>query len=100
MGLQLCDKTEFVTGSTGGIGLEIARTLAVAAVVVSGRNWAKLDAAVDCIRASGGADVRCVLADPATASDELSRPLRARSARFYREHGRRMSSSTSLRRNS
>ena len=66
---QLSDKTALVTGSSAGIGLEIARKLAVAgaAAVITGRNRAKLDAAVDSIRASGGADVRSVLADRSTA---------------------------------
>ena len=70
MDLQLNGKTALVTGSTAGIGLEIARTLAVegAQVIVSGRNQAKLDQAVASIRASGGNDVRGVLADAATAA--------------------------------
>src|SRR5712671_880581 len=69
MELQLGDKTALVTGSTAGIGLEIARTLAVegASVIITGRNQEKLDGALASIRASGGADVRGVLADPATA---------------------------------
>jgi NAD(P)-dependent dehydrogenase (short-subunit alcohol dehydrogenase family) len=69
MDLQLNGKTALVTGATAGIGLEIARTLAQegADVVLSGRNQAKLDAAVADIRASGGAQVRGVLADAATA---------------------------------
>src|SRR5260221_4141387 len=69
MDLQLNEKTAPFPGSTAGIGLEIAHKLAVegAAVVVTGRNQAKLDDAVDAIRASGRADVRGVLADPATA---------------------------------
>ena len=69
MDLQLKDKTALVTGSTAGIGLEIARRLAVegAKVIVSGRNQPKLDQAVDSIRASGGANLRGVLADPTTA---------------------------------
>jgi peptidoglycan/xylan/chitin deacetylase (PgdA/CDA1 family) len=69
MDLQLSDKTALVTGSSAGIGLEIARKLAVAgaAAVITGRNRAKLDAAVDSIRASGGADVRSVSADPSLA---------------------------------
>ncbi|MBD8736253.1 SDR family NAD(P)-dependent oxidoreductase [Sphingomonas sp. CFBP 13706] len=52
-----------VTGSTAGIGLEIARRLASegADVVVCGRNQAKLDAVAADIGARG------VLADPATA---------------------------------
>ena len=69
MDLKLTDKTALVTGSTAGIGLEIARTLAVegATVFVTGRDQAKLDAAVSDIRASGGANVSGVLADAATA---------------------------------
>ena len=68
MDLQLKDKTALVTGSTAGIGLAIARKLAVegAKVIITGRNKAKLDAAVDSIRTSGGASVSGVLADAAT----------------------------------
>jgi short-subunit dehydrogenase involved in D-alanine esterification of teichoic acids len=60
MDLHLNGKTALVTGSTAGIGLEIARKLAVegARVIISGRNQAKLDKAVDSIRASGGTQVR------------------------------------------
>ncbi len=63
MDLQLDGKTALVTGSTAGIGLEIARRLKAegADVVICGRGRAKLDAAV----AQTGA--RGVLADPATA---------------------------------
>lgn len=69
MDLKLKDKTALVTGSTAGIGLEIARTLAVegATVFVTGRSQAKLDEAVASIRASGGTKVSGVLADAATA---------------------------------
>src|SRR5258708_22533687 len=69
MDLHLNGKSALVTGSTAGIGVEIARKLAVegAAVVVAGRNRVKLDRAVEDIRAAGGADVRGVLAAPATA---------------------------------
>jgi NAD(P)-dependent dehydrogenase (short-subunit alcohol dehydrogenase family) len=65
MDLHLNDKTALVTGSTAGIGLEIARKLAVegAKVIITGRNKGKLDQAVDSIRASGGARVSGVLAD-------------------------------------
>ena len=68
MDLHLDDKAALVTGSTAGIGLEIARKLAVegATVVITGRNKAKLDQAVDSIRASGGAGISGVLADAAT----------------------------------
>jgi NAD(P)-dependent dehydrogenase (short-subunit alcohol dehydrogenase family) len=70
MDLQLKDKTALVTGSTAGIGLEIARTLAVegAKVIITGRDQTKLDQAVDSIRASGGEAVQGVLADPATSA--------------------------------
>jgi len=63
MDLQLIGKTALVTGSTAGIGLEIARRLATegADVVICGRNQTKLDAASAEIGARG------VLADPATA---------------------------------
>jgi NAD(P)-dependent dehydrogenase (short-subunit alcohol dehydrogenase family) len=69
MNLQINGKTALVTGSTAGIGLEIARKLAQegAHVVVSGRSQAKLDQAVQSIRISGGISVRGVLADAATA---------------------------------
>jgi NAD(P)-dependent dehydrogenase (short-subunit alcohol dehydrogenase family) len=69
MDLRLNDKTALVTAATAGIGLEIARKLAVegASVIVTGRSQAKLDAAIASIRASGGASVRGVLADAATA---------------------------------
>jgi NAD(P)-dependent dehydrogenase (short-subunit alcohol dehydrogenase family) len=68
MDLHLNGKTALVTGSTAGIGLEIARKLAVegASVIISGRNQAKLDHAVDSIRTSGGAQVSGMLADAAT----------------------------------
>jgi len=69
MNLQINRKTALVTGATAGIGLEIARKLAEegAGVVVTGRSQAKLDQAVQSVRASGGAAVRGVLADVATA---------------------------------
>lgn len=65
MDLQLDGKTALVTGSTAGIGLAIARTLAAegAGVVICGRSQEKLDAAVAAI----GRRVRAVLGDPATA---------------------------------
>src|SRR5258706_3004142 len=69
MDLQLNGKTALVTGSRGGIGLAIARKLAVegAKVTIAGRTQAKLDEAAANIRAAGGSHVSSVLADAATA---------------------------------
>jgi NAD(P)-dependent dehydrogenase (short-subunit alcohol dehydrogenase family) len=69
MDMQLNTKTALVTGSTAGIGLEIARGLALegAHVIVTGRNQTKLDEATADIKASGGANVTGILADAATA---------------------------------
>ena len=69
MNLQLTNKVALITGSTGGIGLEIARKLAVegAQVIVAGRNQAKPDHALESIRASGEAQIRGILADPSKA---------------------------------
>jgi len=60
MDLQLRAKIALVTGSTAGIGLEIARKLATehADVIIAGRDQAKLDRAVASLRASGGTTVR------------------------------------------
>jgi NAD(P)-dependent dehydrogenase (short-subunit alcohol dehydrogenase family) len=68
MDLQLNSKTALITGSTAGIGLAIARKLAVegAKVIIAGRAQSKLDEAVESIRIAGGAHVNGVLADPAT----------------------------------
>src|SRR5258706_15127752 len=69
MELQMSGKTALFTGSTGGIGLAIARKLAVegAKVTIAGRTQAKLDEAAANIRAAGGAHVSSLLADAATA---------------------------------
>jgi NAD(P)-dependent dehydrogenase (short-subunit alcohol dehydrogenase family) len=74
MDLQLNDKVALVTGSTAGIGLEIARRLAVegAKVIVTGRNQAKLDQAVASVRAAGGAGISGVLADPSTVEGAIA----------------------------
>ncbi|KKC27855.1 SDR family NAD(P)-dependent oxidoreductase [Sphingomonas sp. SRS2] len=65
MNLHLNDKTALVTGGTAGIGLEIARGLAAegATVIITGRDKAKLDAAVSEV---GGA-ASGLLADAAAA---------------------------------
>lgn len=65
MDLKLSGRKALVTGSTAGIGLEIARKLAVegADVIVAGRNQKKLDEAVADIRKSGGKAVTGILAD-------------------------------------
>jgi NAD(P)-dependent dehydrogenase (short-subunit alcohol dehydrogenase family) len=69
MDMQLNRKTALVTGSTAGIGLEIARRIAVegAHVFVTGRSQAKLDVAVKSIADSGGKNVTGVAADVGTA---------------------------------
>lgn len=69
MDMQLNGKTALVTGSTAGIGLEIARKLATegAQVIIAGRNQKKLDEALASIEASGGRSVRGILADAGTA---------------------------------
>jgi NAD(P)-dependent dehydrogenase (short-subunit alcohol dehydrogenase family) len=66
--LKLTSQTALVTGSTAGIGFEIARKLAAegADVIVSGRGRDKVDAAVSKIRDSGGSSVRGVVADVTT----------------------------------
>jgi NAD(P)-dependent dehydrogenase (short-subunit alcohol dehydrogenase family) len=65
MDMQLNGKSALVTGATAGIGLEIARKLAAegATVVITGRDRAKLDAAIAGISASGGKDVSGIAAD-------------------------------------
>lgn len=69
MDLQLNHKTALVTGATAGIGLEIARVLALegAKIIITGRDRAKLDAAIASVEASGGKAVSGVLADAASA---------------------------------
>lgn len=64
MDLKLSNKTALVTGSTGGIGLAIAKTLAEegAAVIVTGRSAEKVEQTVQEIGAARG-----IVADPATA---------------------------------
>lgn len=66
MDLQLTSKTALITGSTGGIGLAIARRLAAegAAVIITGRTQARLYEAQQTILAqTPGASVRGVAVD-------------------------------------
>lgn len=70
MDLQLSGKTALVTGSTGGIGLAIAKTLAVegARVVVNGRSEKSVSAAIGAIRTQApNADLLALAADNGTA---------------------------------
>ena len=66
MNLGLQGKRAIVSGSTAGIGFAIARSLALegAAVVVNGRDPARVDAAVLAVRkAAPDAEVRGIVAD-------------------------------------
>ncbi len=69
MNLGLTSKSAIVTGSTAGIGLAIAQTLAAegAEVIVNGRTEARVAAALDHIRQTArNAQVRGVAADVGT----------------------------------
>lgn len=69
--IDLAGKTALVTGSTSGIGMAIAKGLALsgADVVLNGRSQAKVDAAVATVSAAApGAKVRGVVADVGTAA--------------------------------
>lgn len=68
MDFHLNDKVALVTGGTAGIGLEIARALATegARVLITGRDPAKLDAAIASIGTAGGAAVTGIRADAAS----------------------------------
>lgn len=70
MQIELSGKTALVTGSTGGIGMAIAKGLAGAGatVVLNGRTQARINAALETLRAAlPQADVRGIAADLATA---------------------------------
>ncbi|NMM79449.1 oxidoreductase [Acidovorax sp. SRB_14] len=70
MNIDLNGKTAVITGSTDGIGLAIAKSLAQAgaAVVVNGRSHSAVDQAVGAIKAhASGATAQGVAADLATA---------------------------------
>jgi short-subunit dehydrogenase len=68
MDLNIGNKRALVTGATAGIGLEIARRLAMegADVTLSGRDQGKLDKAVADLRASGAVTVQGIAADITT----------------------------------
>jgi NAD(P)-dependent dehydrogenase (short-subunit alcohol dehydrogenase family) len=70
MDLGLRSKTALVTGSTAGIGLAIARSLAAegARVIVNGRTQARVDEAItDIRREAGDAKIEGIAADLGTA---------------------------------
>jgi NAD(P)-dependent dehydrogenase (short-subunit alcohol dehydrogenase family) len=69
MDLKIKSKKALVSGSTAGIGLEIARKLSQegAHVILTGRDRDKLDAAIGSIKSSAGNGVQGVLADVTTA---------------------------------
>lgn len=70
LGLDLSGRTALVTGSTGGIGLAIARRLAEAdaTVILNGRKQDTLDGALETLRAHvPGGNFRSVVADVGTA---------------------------------
>ena len=69
--IDLSGKTAIVTGSTGGIGLAIAQGLADAGatVIICGRDQARVDAAIDALRAAKASDrARGVVADLSSAA--------------------------------
>ncbi|MCW1822430.1 short-chain dehydrogenase [Mycolicibacterium conceptionense] len=78
---RLQGRTALVTGSTGGLGVAIAKALASqgALVVVSGRNKERGDAVVAEIRATGGR-AEFVAADLGAGGDEVHRLAREATA--------------------
>jgi NAD(P)-dependent dehydrogenase (short-subunit alcohol dehydrogenase family) len=69
---RLSGRTALVTGSTGGLGVAIAKALAArgAFVVVSGRNKARGGTVVADIRSAGG-DAAFVAADLGAGQQEI-----------------------------
>ena len=71
MNIDLSARTAIISGSTGGIGLAIARGLARAHadVVIAGRSQSSVDAALTELRAQGGrGQVHGVVADLGSAA--------------------------------
>ena len=71
MRIDLSGKAALVTGSTGGIGLAVAKGLAAAgaAVIVNGRHQERVDAAVAEVKAgASGSEISGVAADVGTAN--------------------------------
>jgi NAD(P)-dependent dehydrogenase (short-subunit alcohol dehydrogenase family) len=70
MDLKLDAKVAFVSGSTAGIGLAIAKSLAMegAKVYVNGRTQARVDAAVALVRSAASMGVEGIVADLSTAA--------------------------------
>jgi len=70
MDLQLTGKLALVTGSTAGIGLAIATTLAQegARVIINGRSPASVEHVVTQLRTTYGADVLGFAGDLGTAA--------------------------------
>jgi len=69
MNLQLTNKVALVTASTGGIGLEIAKSLAVegAIVIVNGRSATSVDNAfAKILKEAPNAKLESLIADNAT----------------------------------
>lgn len=71
MDLKLTGKLALVSGSTAGIGLAIARSLAMegARVIVNGRTQAAVEAAVDSLRKATGGDIIGFAADLSKADE-------------------------------
>ncbi len=77
MDLKLKGKTALVSGSTAGIGLAIATTLARegARAIVNGRSQSSVDATVEVLRSTTGGDVYGFAGDlsQASSAEELAR---------------------------